>query len=272
MPNQRFNMLKQVLVSQEKSGLHHGGEWRPRASTQDITDASTKLDADQASNPANLNGDHVLVGFIDGSFNTPVVLRSIPHPSNDIGNDDKELGQRLKLKVVDGDPYFQKHHGSFFGVSDDGDFIADTTFANEGSTDAEGIEPDPPIDGKGSQSFKLPQDGTYKIQLLDMSNPSSPSVVNEVVITKDKIKLGSDSAGDQASLDSKVQTELTRIATELKALTIVFNTHTSLDTYIFPLIPLPAPPVPVAPVAPLPQALTPADPAVTKSGLVDIDS
>ena len=86
---------------------------------------------------------------------------------------------------------------------------------------------------------------------------------------KDKIEMGGTS--DKASLDSKIQIELKRIAAELTALTTSFNTHTHLDTYVAPLIPAPGPPVPVVPTPPIVPAATPAQPAPTNSILVTIE-
>lgn len=205
MLNQRFQMLKQVLVSQDIGGIHRGRIWKPRAMTFDITTVDitdNPVELDKATNPAFLDGDHVLVGFIDDNLNTPVIIRGIPHPSNDVGNEEKELGQRMKLKLTDGDPDFQKHHGSYYGIDDNGDFLLDTTFANDGTLLVGGKEPAPIPDARGSQRYKLEQNSEHEITLWDMSSPLTPIEVAKLVFTKDSWELHY-TLGDTIKLEGK---------------------------------------------------------------------
>lgn len=181
LPGYRWHCLKQVLVTQEKRGLHHGTIWKPKAISKDLLD---KIDLNGGANPANLDGDHVLVGFLNDMLNQPVILRSLPHPSQDIGNEQYPVGKRIKLKVADGDPDFTKHHGSFYGIDDSGNFVLDTTFANDGLVETDGKETSPPSDGKGSHTYKLQQDATYAIVLYDMTDPLTPVEVWKTEYTK----------------------------------------------------------------------------------------
>jgi hypothetical protein len=160
---QRF--LPAVLVSYDFSGIHSGRVVRPRAALLDVTEST--MDLDQATNPANLDGDHVLVGFLDENYNQPVILRWLPHPSRDIGKDDDEPGHRMKLKLADGDPDFWKHKGAYYGVSVDGDFVIDTTqaYPDEELQD-NGSQPDPPEDGStGNHKVRLPKGSTLEVQV-----------------------------------------------------------------------------------------------------------
>lgn len=275
MANQRFSMLKQVLVSQEVGAMHHGRIYKPKATTVDI--ASQTLDPDHASNPANMDGDHVLVGFIDGSTNTPVILRGIPHPSRDVGNTGKEIGNRMQLKVADGDPDFWKHHGSYYGIEDNGDYTVDTTFANSGEVDAGGVEPAPPTDGSGSQRFWLEQNAEHEVTLWDMGTPSSPSEVAKITLDKDKWRL-SFGQGETLKLEDKDGNATLTLgdgavhAAIFESLETFWNmtikpkfdafdrhVHANPSTYVFPLIPLPGLPVSVVPVTvpPLPPFVCP---------------
>lgn len=168
MQGQRWQYLKQVLVSQEIGGMHRGKIYRPRAAKLDVT--GNAIDLDRATNPANLDGDHVLVGFYDDNPNTPVIIRGIPHPSNDIGNEDKDLGHRMKLKQTDGDPDFWKHHGSYFGISDSGDFVIDTTLANDGLLEDDGKEKAAAEDGTVGNFIARLQKGTTVTIEIDGDN------------------------------------------------------------------------------------------------------
>jgi hypothetical protein len=146
-------------------------------------------DLNQGTNPANLDGDHVLVGFLDGNANQPIIMRALPHPAADVGNEEFGVGHRLKLKVEDGDPDFYKHNGSYYGIHKNGDFYIDTTHANDGElldTDGEyGHEPLSPTDGKGSVVCHLPQDAKWSVKLMDMSDQLNPKPVLLKEMTKD---------------------------------------------------------------------------------------
>jgi hypothetical protein len=173
MPGMRWVPILKAMVLQDKGSIHNGRVWKPKAATMDIT--GNKFNVDGATNPAHYDGDHVLVGFIDGNRNQPVILGGIPHPSHNVGNLDRSKGHRNRLKVADGDPDFWKHHGTFFGVDTNGDWLVDTTFANDGTWDTEGNEPDPPTDGKGAQKALLPLAAEHRIEFFDMADPDSPA-------------------------------------------------------------------------------------------------
>jgi hypothetical protein len=186
IPGSRWLFFKAVLVSQSRGGMHRGDIWKPRAATVDVSGG--RLDP-QSSNPAYLDGDHVLIGFLNDSLDQPVILRGLPHPNVDAGQEEAAFGQRMKLKAVDGDPEFWRHHGTRWGADKDGNFEIDSTFANNGALEATGKEAAPPTDGKGTQTFKLPQDANFEIILYDMSSPESPSEVMKFSIQKDKVNI-----------------------------------------------------------------------------------
>lgn len=124
------------------------------------------FDPEKGTDPSSMDGDHVLIGFLDDNFNLPVILKGLSHPAMDVGSEDAdEAGQRLRVKDADGDPDFWKHHGVFYGVNDNGDFVIDTRYAYAGSTfNDDGSEPDPPEDGTTGNFILRLQKGT-KLQL-----------------------------------------------------------------------------------------------------------
>ncbi len=166
MRNTRYMYLPRCVVVQDRGGaLHSGRVWKPRAASIDIS-GSTNLNIEQATNPAYMDGDHVLVGFFDNDFSQPVILGGIAHPSRDVGNQDRDAGNRLNLKLADGDPDFWKHHGVYYGVSDTGDFVVDTTRGTDGTLGADGKEADPPGDGStGNVALRLPVGSTLTIEV-----------------------------------------------------------------------------------------------------------
>ena len=179
----RWFTLSQVLVSQNKGGIHDDNIWKPKATSKNVTET---LNDTMGANPGSLDGDHVLVGFLNNSFSEPIILRGLPHPSRDAHNELYDSGKRLKLKTVDGDPNFVKHHGVFSGVDDLGNFIVDTTFGNDGTTDSTGKEPNPDTTGSsGNQEHNLPQNSEFAITLKDMTNPLSPTEYAKFTIKKE---------------------------------------------------------------------------------------
>lgn len=166
-----FNLPK-VLVSQKRGGIHNDDLWKPSATSKNVLG---ELNNTFGSNPGSLDGDHVLVGFMNNSYQEPIILRGIPHPSRDLYNELYGSGKRIKLKEIDGDPDFVKHHGVFRGVDDNGNFIVNSTFGNDGTTDDAGLEPSPDTTGtSGNQSFVLPENSVYSVTLQNMSSPLSP--------------------------------------------------------------------------------------------------
>lgn len=130
MPGLRTVILKRCLVSQPHGGgPFEGYVWKPRAARTDLSTGELT----EGSKPEDLDGDHVLVGFMDDSFTQPVILRSIPHPRTGLGNEDlAAAGHRQKLKPVDGEPSLFKQRGTFYGVDDKGNFLVDSSRAHDG--------------------------------------------------------------------------------------------------------------------------------------------
>jgi hypothetical protein len=183
IPGTTFRYIKSCLVLQDRGAIHSGRIWKPRATTLDIAGG---LDTEGGSNPVNLDGDHVLVGFMDNSFNVPVILGGLPHPNADLGNESLAVGQRKRLRVADGDPDFFRHHGAFYGISTVGDFVVDLTKATDGSIEGDGKETAPPGDGTvGNHRVKLPAASKY---FLDIDG--GPTIEIELKGSTAKLKLG----------------------------------------------------------------------------------
>jgi hypothetical protein len=184
----RWWYLPGVLVSQDRGGLHSGRIWKPKATKGTLSGA--KLNPN-LTNPSDMDGDHVLVGFFDESYNSPVILRALPHPARDPGNINKQAGHRLQLKIEDGDPDLWKHHGTFFGVEDNGSFVVDTTHANDGVLIEKGEEAAPPTDGKGGQTFRMPLGATdfniaFVVPTVDGTDPEEKVTLK---FSKDRMQI-----------------------------------------------------------------------------------
>lgn|SRR4030065_196559 len=173
-------ILNKVLVSQLHGGLHNDDIWKPKATSKNILE---NLNDTIGSNPGSLDGDHVLIGFVNNSYSEPIILKGVPHPSRDIFNYDFSIGKRIKLKLVDGNPFYIKHNGVFFGVNDSGDFEINSSFGNNGNTLETGEEL---LGGtSGNQSFILPDTSKLLILFNNMINSLEPIEVIKLEIKKD---------------------------------------------------------------------------------------
>lgn len=209
MAGARWMFFEKAIVSQDRGGLHSGKVWKPRAATRDITGEA--MDLNKGTNLANLDGDHVLVGFMDNSLNLPVVLKGLAHPKTDVGQEQETLaGHRLRLKVADGDPDFWKHRGAFYGVSDGGDFEVDLTQAYAADLAVDGKQPTPPDDGStGNCEFKTQKNGEFRV-LVDSGK--------KFFVKASEIAMGVENPADWMALASLVKAELQAIVT-------AFNSH-----------------------------------------------
>lgn len=178
-PGARWGWVPKVLVSQDVSGIHRGRIRKPRAAT--LTISGNTMDLERLTDPSDVDGDHVLIGYIDDRASSPVLLRYLPHPGRDVGNQELDVGHRTHLLTTDGDPDFIKHHGTFFGIDDNGDYVADSTYANDGTLDEGALEKAPPTDGKGSHRYRLEFNAEHQVTLLDMADPTAP--VEKVKLT-----------------------------------------------------------------------------------------
>jgi hypothetical protein len=181
---QRTGVLPRCLVLQPRASLHEGDIWIPRATTMDITGAA--LDPNRSTNPFNMDGDHVLVGFIDDDMTHPVVLGAIPHPAADKGNEAGGLAlssdpARTRIKSTDqtkingapskssGGPRLTKHRGVIYGVDELGNYSIDLRNAHNGVHQSEGLEQAAPKDGtSGSYTIRI-QEGAF-LQLFGPNN------------------------------------------------------------------------------------------------------
>lgn len=155
-------LLPRVLVTYPRQGMHEGEISLPRATSMAI---SGDLDP-QHTDPSEMDGDHVIVGFQEDDLKRPYIQQYMPHPSADVGNEGRAVGHRMRLKEADRDPRFWKHKGGFWGVDAEGNWVLDMTRAHGGQYGADGTEPEPGIDGSaGNVKLRLPENSRLTIEI-----------------------------------------------------------------------------------------------------------
>lgn len=135
-------VLPRVPVRQDRGYMHEGEIWIPRPCTKrfDGNDYSGDMTTLRNANPADLDGEMVLVGFRDNNPNRPIIMGGVAHGRRDQGNDDAPIGTRLIPKKSDGFPRLTKHQGVVWGVDGSGNYLLDARRAHLGKTTADGSE------------------------------------------------------------------------------------------------------------------------------------
>jgi hypothetical protein len=142
--NSVWRYLPRCLITQAHAGRHDGDIYVPRKNSEGfgtgdkpITPKVAKeLDGKTVkpgTSPAMMDGDHVLVGFIDNAPNQPAIVGYIPHPHIDAGvAGPAVIGERLHMIEGDHNPRMVKHQGTYHGVASNGTFVVNTTRAHLG--------------------------------------------------------------------------------------------------------------------------------------------
>lgn len=182
----RYFLLPGCTVCQPLGGVHSGVIHKPRAATRMLD--GTPLSDTQPLDVAQMDGDHVAILCVEGNRNQPIIIGSLPHPSADAGNSPLlPSGARQQMRMVDGDPLFMKHHGSFLGISDAGDVVADASRANDGSLTPTGG--DVPNAAGGNVVLRTGAAGQRLTQVQSTSDPATPTVLTEESLAAGSLRL-----------------------------------------------------------------------------------
>lgn len=289
MPKRQVGFLQSCLVATGKQGIHDGDIWRPRPSSVSF---SGELDFNQFQSLADFDGDHVIVGFLDDDVKMPVILGQIPHPalpadsSIETGSETDLIGHRLRLKQADGDVRLWRHHGTYFGVRNDGSFVVDASRGYTNSVTDDGSYPSYANDPAPQTVLRLRPGGTFRIEIVsDPQQPVSSTKSLEIVATETEVQVRFDGSnnlqlaqsGSAATLTVGDGTQHVAIAehletlyNQLKARLDSFESQLLLHVHA-PPAPPPAPPFSGPPVAPptftplLPLAAPPWDGDIASS-------
>lgn len=174
--------MNHVPVQQPAWGEHDARPWIPRESTRVISQ-NTALNVDVLRTARgnfvggvtpldDLDGDVVLVDFIEGSFRHPIIRGAIPHPQTKRlvyegpGHTDGAGGEDDRGKVYRREAY-ARHAGVEARVSGVGDVLLDTVAATDDRTeqDTSGASGHVRVRVKGSQRLTVEMDGTDALEV-----------------------------------------------------------------------------------------------------------
>ncbi|MCF6205344.1 MAG: hypothetical protein L3J47_00425 [Sulfurovum sp.] len=141
------------------SGVHNFSQGLPTPATQ-MLDGSAFVSSGAGIDANKLDGDRVLIQFIGGKYNQPVMTHYMPHPSN---RHDPSTSGEFDGGLSQGTPFLYRRNGTAVTVTDEGSIFVDTNEANSkmvgragGATRVtEGLGGDLAISLKPTASFSL---------------------------------------------------------------------------------------------------------------------
>jgi len=180
-------LLDDVPVLVRRGGMNDYELWEPRASSVDISGGSLSVEAQEADSPQvsraeEMDGDHVVVAFLNDDLNQPVILGQLPHPST------------KRRPASDATPFYHRRdwvRGSFSGVTEDGDWELNTTEAGKGAVDSAGAEQ--ADTASGNAVLRLKQQAKLTIE-IDGSNTVIEIDGSLVKIVSDAVEINNPGA------------------------------------------------------------------------------
>lgn len=124
-------LLRWVPVMTQSGGVEDIEHWQPRAMAKRLTGGTLKLEGGPtATAPNNADGDLVIVAFLGGDANRPVVIGQLPHPAT---KTPAETGYRL-LRTIGGARIGVKEDGNIEVEVPQGTTVKVSTKGGEGAT------------------------------------------------------------------------------------------------------------------------------------------
>lgn len=154
----RSRVLKRVPVLQPRHGLWDDDLWAPRPARQNITGGNlliaTNSSGDRPTLAEDMDGDHVIVGFMENDPAQPVILPfTMGHPRS-----------RQKIVKADGQCRRIRVNGTLIEWDKQGNLILDATSAAKEELGPQGTEQS--NSGTGGQILIKTKDGTGKVLRL----------------------------------------------------------------------------------------------------------
>ena len=238
------------MVTRPRAGLHDGDVWIPRPTTMSI--AGNPIGDTSGLNAAELDGDHVIVEFLEGDPSLAVITGCLDHPSADAKRLDAATTygvERLRPVRVDARPPGSpaqswraprgvRHQGGFFGIDADGAFVVDLTRAHLGELDAQGRPPRRQNDPSSAGDNVLTEDGAGggNIRLRLRTGSTLELEIDGTTLKLEaqdgdaKLTLGDGAvslavAEHLEALYSSLRTEFTKLVADFNALVVAYNLH-----------------------------------------------
>lgn len=214
-------VLTRVPVLQLQHGIHDHDWWVPRPSRQSLTDTGVAMAGESgaggvtATAAHDLDGDHVLVAFLEGDWAQPVILPGgLGHPASV----HRMTADRGRVREI-------RHHGVAITIDDAGNVTVDATGAAQEELGAHGIEQSTIGAGGGTIVLKT-KTPAGQLGQVTLSADGTATIDAQRVIIGDSatsITLGGDSsqATEPFVLGAQWQSFMVQLLTAIQAITVV---------------------------------------------------
>jgi hypothetical protein len=155
----RAFLAKVPIVPQRHALNDYTGLWIPRAASKDLRTGTGPIlsrDDGTPSDPKDLDGDHVLVEFLENDTTMPFIRSELPHPRTN-----------YRQLHAAGDAVESRFRGVVTRIDKDGNVTVDTTKANSGAIDSNGAEM-PALDANhGTVMVRMNHNAPFVLEGLD---------------------------------------------------------------------------------------------------------
>lgn len=190
-------VIDNVPILSHLLGVNDAEVWIPREAKLDLSGRSLTVEgggSEKPTPPAQMDGDHVVVGFLCDDLNQPIIVGRLPHPKT------------RRRPTSSGSPLYQLERwvrSIHMGVTEAGDILVDTTKASDGTVDNQGAEQ--ASSTSGNVTLALKQTAKLRIE-IDGSNTVIEVDQGSVKIKADAVEMNSPAPGDGvARIGDKIQ-------------------------------------------------------------------
>jgi hypothetical protein len=194
--------LQKVVVVPRRHALNdYDGLWIPRAATIDLSTGDAPIYDNKdgtPSDPRDLDGDHVLVEFLENDPRQPFIRDELPHPRTNY----------TQVKAA-GDAVESRFRGVVTRIDTDGNVTLDTTKANSGAVNAQGAETSALDATHGKVTVRMGRLATFTLIGLDDAGGAETFKVDiDPAAKKFRIRLDAGAALDLTDKDGNTVTLL----------------------------------------------------------------
>lgn len=192
-------ILPYVPLVNQAGGLNDGTDWIPRETTQALSGNLDVAGSGGQATPADqMDGDNVLIGFLDGDLAFPVILGAMNHPSRrSIYGSEADDTARRRIR-------FQ---GVVVEITDDGSINVDTSGASSGELTLTGEEGDGigdvVVTTKGDLALGVGRDTTLTTESLSVDVEGAEGDVEYLLSGGGRFRVKRSSGGTPLRLCTK---------------------------------------------------------------------
>lgn len=213
-------VLTRVPVLQPQHGVHDHDWWIPRPSRQSLADPATTMAGESAGGVTataahDLDGDHVLLAFLEGDWAQPIILpASLGHPASA----HRITADRGRVREI-------RHHGVTIALDDAGNVTVDATGAAKEQLGPQGAEQSAIGTGGGTITLRTKTITGQTCQMVLAPDGTATLDAQRVIIGDNatSITLGGDNsqATEPFVLGLQWQSFMVQLLTAIQSITVM---------------------------------------------------